>query len=72
MYNTIEDKEKEGKREMKLSNNDMVILGAITELVEERERIKKAEKAILKDRINELIAEGIDKELAKVMAKCGL
>ena len=57
---------------MKLSNNDMVILGAITELVEERERIKKAEKAILKDRINELISEGIDKELAKVMAKCGL
>lgn len=34
--------------------------------------IKKAERAIKKARINELTAQGIDKELAKVMASVGL
>lgn len=32
----------------------------------------RAKKAILKARVNELTAQGIDKELAIVMAKCGL
>lgn len=57
---------------MKVTNNDMAVLEAITEIVEEREMIKKAEKAILNSRVKELMAQGIDKELAKVMAKCGL
>ena len=57
---------------MKVTNNDMAVLEAITEIVEEREMIKKAEKAILNSRVKELVAQGIDKELAKVMAKCGL
>lgn len=57
---------------MRVTNNDMVVLEAITEIVEEREMIKKAEKAILNSRVKELVAQGIDKELAKVMAKCGL
>ena len=57
---------------MRVTNNDMVVLEAITEIVEEREMIKKAEKAILNTRVKELMAQGIDKELAKVMAKCGL
>lgn len=32
----------------------------------------RAKREILKTRVNELTAQGIDKELAKVMAKCGL
>lgn len=57
---------------MRVTNNDMAVLEAITEIVEEREMIKKAEKAILNSRVKELVAQGIDKDLAKVMAKCGL
>jgi hypothetical protein len=57
---------------MKLTNNDVAVLDAITEIVEEREMLKKAQKQILNDRINELVAQGIDKQLARVMAKCGL
>ena len=57
---------------MRVTNNDMAVLEAITEIVEEREMIKKAEKEILNSRIKELVAQGIEKELAKVMAKCGL
>ena len=34
--------------------------------------IKKAEKEATNNRVKELMAEGIDKELAKVMAKAGL
>lgn len=34
--------------------------------------IKKAERQIKKDRTNELISEGIDPEIAKVMASVGL
>lgn len=43
---------------------------AYDEIVEKH--IKKAEKEIKKNRIKELIAEGIDPEVAKVMAKVGL
>jgi hypothetical protein len=32
----------------------------------------RAKRASLNARVNELTAQGIDKELAKVMAKCGL
>lgn len=34
--------------------------------------IKKAEKEIKKNRVKELIAEGVDPEIAKVMASVGL
>lgn len=37
-----------------------------------RTHTRKAERAIKKDRTNELIAEGIDPEIAKVMASVGL
>ncbi|MGN0107821.1 MAG: hypothetical protein ACI4A5_09025 [Hominilimicola sp.] len=36
------------------------------------EHIKKAKKAIRKERISELTAQGIDKDIAAVMADCGL
>ena len=37
-----------------------------------RTHIKKAKAAIKRDRIKELIAEGVDPEIAKVMASVGL
>lgn len=37
-----------------------------------RNHIKKAEKEIKKNRVKELMAQGIDKEMAKVMASVGL
>lgn len=42
-------------------------LEIISEFVEETDRIKKAEKEIRKQRIAELIAQGIEKQLAEVM-----
>lgn len=36
------------------------------------EHIKKAKKAIRKERISELTAQGIDKDIADVMTDCGL
>lgn len=42
-------------------------LEIISEFVEETDRIKKAEKEIRKQRIAELIAQGIEKKLAEVM-----
>ena len=47
-------------------------LNELAEIIENNNRIEKAEKEILKDRIKELIAEGVDPEIAKVMAKVGL
>lgn len=43
-------------------------LEIIGEIVEQNERIEKAEKEIRKQRIKELIAQGIDKMVAEVMA----
>lgn len=42
-------------------------LEIITEYVEKTDRIKKAEKEIRKQRIADLIAQGIDKMTAEVM-----
>lgn len=42
-------------------------LELITEIVETTDLIKKAEKEIRKQRIAELMAQGIDKMLAEVM-----
>lgn len=54
---------------MEIKKNDRVIIAAIAELVEEKEQLKKAEKAIFNQRVNELVASGVDKALAKIMVK---
>lgn len=47
-------------------------LNELAIIIEDNNRIEKAEKEIRKNRINELIAEGIDKEIAKVMVDAGI
>ena len=47
-------------------------VNAIAEAEIIRTHIKRAERAIKRERTKELIAEGIDEELAKVMASVGL
>lgn len=51
-------------------------LEALAEIIESNNRIEKAEREIKKMRIAELVAEGVDKEIAKVMVQsfinCGL
>ena len=42
-------------------------LEAIAEIAEQEARVKKAEKEIRKQRIADLIAQGIDKMVAEVM-----
>jgi hypothetical protein len=54
---------------MEIKKNDRVIISAIAELVEEKEQLKKAEKEIFNQKVNELVASGIDRTLAKIMAK---
>lgn len=50
--------------------NELAQIISYDEIV--KTHIKKAEKEATNNRVKELIAEGIDKELAKVMAKVGL
>lgn len=51
-------------------------LETLAEIVESNIRIEKAEREIKKMRIKELVAQGVDKEIAKVMVQsfidCGL
>ncbi|WP_166445742.1 hypothetical protein [Enterocloster lavalensis] len=51
-------------------------LETLAEIIESNNRIEKAEREIKKMRIAELVAEGVDKEIAKVMVQsfidCGL
>ena len=47
-------------------------LNELAEIIEANNRIEKAEKEIKKMRVKELIAEGVDPEIAKVMASVGL
>lgn len=51
-------------------------LDILAEIIEENERIEKAERQIRKDKVNELVSQGIDKEIAEVMVKaywdCGV
>lgn len=47
-------------------------ISELAEIIESNNRIEKAEKEIKKNRIKELVAEGIDRELAKVMVEAGL
>ena len=58
----------------KQEGTDMKITGIseLAEIIESNNRIEKAEKEIKKNRIKELVAEGIDRELAKVMVEAGL
>lgn len=62
-----ERKTQEGKQMLRVYG-----LSELAEIVEENNRIEKAEKEIKKARIKELIAEGVDPEIAKVMASVGL
>lgn len=47
-------------------------ISELAEIVETNNRIEKAKREIKKNRVKELIAQGIDKEIAKVMADLGL
>ena len=47
-------------------------ISELAEIIENNNRIEKAEKEIKKNRIKELVAEGIDREIAKVMVEAGL
>jgi hypothetical protein len=47
-------------------------ISELAEIIEANNRIEKAEREIKKNRVKELVAQGIDKEIAKVMAEQGL
>jgi hypothetical protein len=47
-------------------------MNELAEIIEANNRIEKAEREIKKMRVKELIAEGVDQEIAKVMASVGL
>ena len=47
-------------------------ISELAEIIESNNRIEKAEREIKKNRIKELVAEGIDREIAKVMVEAGL
>lgn len=47
-------------------------LSELAEIIESNNRIEKAGREIKKNRIAELMAQGIDRELAKVMVDAGL
>lgn len=44
-------------------------LNIIEEIVNEEDLLRKVERDSKKDKINQLVAQGIDKEIAKVMVK---
>lgn len=44
-------------------------LNIIEEIVNEEDLLRKVERDSKKDRINQLIAQGVDKEMAKIMVK---
>lgn len=50
--------------------NELVNTVAYDEIV--KTHIRKAERAIKRDRTKELIADGVDPEIAKVMTQVGL
>lgn len=47
-------------------------LNELSKIIEANNRIEKAEREIKKMRVKELIAEGVDPEIAKVMVSVGL
>ena len=44
-------------------------LNVIEEIVNEEDLLRKVEKDSKKDKINQLISQGVDKEMAKIMVK---
>ena len=44
-------------------------LNIIEEIVNEEDLLRKVEKDGKKDKINQLVAQGVDREIAKVMVK---
>ena len=44
-------------------------LNVIEEIVNEEDLLRKVERDSKKDKINQLIAQGVDKEMAKIMVK---
>ena len=44
-------------------------LNIIEEIVNEEDLLRKVEKNNKKDKINQLISQGVDKEMAKIMVK---
>lgn len=44
-------------------------LNIIEEMVNEEDLLRKVERDSKKDKINQLVAQGIDREIAKVMVK---
>ena len=44
-------------------------LNIIEEIVNEEDLLRKVERDSKKDKVNQLVAQGIDKEIAKVMVK---
>lgn len=69
-------KEKRETTQIKLGGNKKMIkvtgLNELAEIIEENNRIEKAEREIKKERVKELKSQGIDPEIAKVMADLGL
>lgn len=58
---------KERKTDMTRVNITTDVVNMIAEDLIIKDHIKKAEKQIKKDRVAELVAEGVDPEIAKVM-----
>ena len=44
-------------------------LNVIEEIVNEQDLLRKVERDSKKDKINQLISQGVDKEMAKIMVK---
>ena len=44
-------------------------LNIIEEIVNEEDLLRKVEKDSKKDKVNQLISQGVDKEMAKIMVK---
>ena len=49
--------------------NKVTGLNIIEEIVNEEDLLRKVEKDSKKDKINQLVAQGVDREIAKVMVK---
>ncbi len=47
-------------------------LNELAMIIEDNNRIEKAEREIKKNRIKELVSQGINREIAKVMVESGI
>lgn len=64
---TVKKQHQRGTKMIKVTG-----LNELALIIEDNNMIEKAEKKIKKDRIKELISQGIDKEIAKVMVEAGI